>query len=60
MPISLETVLLFAYSIIIKINPQTTRVERMAAKLKSETFKNLPLTGTKKKMIIMSAGTKNG
>ena len=60
MPTSLETLLLFAYSIIIKISPQTTKVERIAAKLKSETFKNLPLVGTKKNIIIMRAGTKNG
>ena len=59
-PTSLETVLLFAYSIIIKMTAQTIRVESIATKLKKETFKNLLLAGTKKNMIVIRAGTKSG
>lgn len=57
-PISLETLLVLAYSIIIKSIPQTTSVARIATKLKKDTFKNLLLAGTKKNMIVIRAGTK--
>ena len=59
-PTSLEIVLLFANSININRTPQTKRVDKMAPKLKSEIFKNRTLIGTKKKIITIKHGTKNG
>ena len=59
-PTSLEIVLLFANSMSIKRTPQTRRVDKIAPKLKSETFKNLTLIGTKKKIMTTKHGTKNG
>jgi len=59
-PASLEIVLLFESSISINNTPQTKRVARIAPKLKRETFKNLALIGTKKKIITTRHGTKNG
>ena len=59
-PASLEIVLLLANSININRTPQTKRVDKIAPKLKSETFKNRTLIGTKKKIITTKHGTKNG
>lgn len=59
-PASLGMVLLFDSSISINKIPQKSRVARIAPKLKRETFTNLTLIGTKKKMITTKLGTKNG
>ena len=59
-PTSLEIVLLFANSININKTPQVNRVDKIAPKLKSDTFKNLTLIGTKKNIITTKHGTKNG
>ena len=59
-PASLGIVLLFESSMSINKIPQTKRVERIAPKLNNETFKNLALIGTKKKIITTRQGTKNG
>jgi hypothetical protein len=59
-PISLEIVLLFDNSISINKIPQTKSVDKIAPKLNNETFKNLTLIGTKKKIMTTKHGTKNG
>ncbi len=59
-PTSLDIVLLFESSISINRTPHTKSVARIAPKLKSETFKNLELIGTKKKIMTTKQGTKNG
>lgn len=60
MPTSGGIVLLLDSSINIKRKAHTTRDEIIAPKLNSDTFKNLTLTGTKKKIITTKLGTKNG
>lgn len=59
-PTSPEIVLLLASSISVYNIPQTRSVAKIAEKLKSETFKNRTLIGTKKKIITTRHGTKNG
>ena len=60
MPTSLGSVLWLDSSISAKRNAQTTSDEIIAPKLNSDIFKNLALTGTKKNMITIKLGTKNG
>lgn len=60
MPTSLGNVLWLDSSINAKINAQITSDEIIAPKLNSDTFKNLTLTGTKKNIITIKLGTKNG
>ena len=59
-PISLGIVFVLESSIIIKRIAQIINVAKIAPKLKSETFKKGELIGTKKKIIIIKEGTKNG
>ena len=59
-PASLEIVLFMESSVRANKIAHTIRVESIAIKLKRETFKNLTLIGTKKKIIITTAGTKSG
>lgn len=59
-PISLGIVLLFDSCISINKIPQKRRVASIAPKLNRDTFKNLTLIGTKKKIITTKQGTKNG
>ena len=60
MPISLGITLWLESSINVKRSAQTRSDASIAPKLNSETFKNLTLTGTKKKIITITKGTKNG
>ncbi len=59
-PISLDIVLLVDNSMSIKSIPQIIKVDTIAPKLNKETFKNLTLIGTKKKIITITLGTKKG
>ena len=59
-PISLGIVLWFDNSPSINKSAQISKDAKIAAKLKSEVFKNLALIGTKKNIIITKHGTKNG
>ena len=60
MPISLDITLLFASFIRKKRIPQVSKVAKIAPKVKRETFKKRTLTGTKKNIITIRQGTKNG
>jgi hypothetical protein len=59
-PSSLGIVLWFDNSTSENSRAQTIKEEIIALKLKRETFRNLTLIGTKKKIITIKLGTKNG
>lgn len=59
-PTSLEIVLFMESSVSANKTAQTISVDKIAMKLKRETFKNRTLIGTKKKIIMTTAGTKSG